>query len=67
MTREWTTLHTYEDIKYEFFNGIAKVTINRPEVRNAFRPIFIGGLSVSDARYWIEEPKRINNLQHYAN
>jgi len=38
MTREWTTLHTYEDIKYEFFNGIAKVTINRPEVRNAFRP-----------------------------
>ncbi|MER2072319.1 MAG: enoyl-CoA hydratase-related protein, partial [Psychrobacillus sp.] len=38
MTREWTTLHTYEDIKYEFYNGIAKVTINRPEVRNAFRP-----------------------------
>ncbi|MFC4355850.1 1,4-dihydroxy-2-naphthoyl-CoA synthase [Chryseomicrobium palamuruense] len=38
MTREWKTLHEYEDIKYEFYNGIAKVTINRPEVRNAFRP-----------------------------
>lgn len=38
MTREWVTERTYEDIKYEIYNGIAKVTINRPEVRNAFRP-----------------------------
>lgn len=38
MTRTWETIREYEDIKYEFYNGIAKVTINRPEVRNAFRP-----------------------------
>lgn len=28
----------YEDIKYKVYNHIAKITINRPEVRNAFRP-----------------------------
>ena len=38
MTRQWETIRTYEDIKYEQYSGIAKVTINRPEVRNAFRP-----------------------------
>jgi naphthoate synthase len=35
----WTTLHEFKDIKYERTeDGIAKITINRPEVRNAFRP-----------------------------
>lgn len=38
MTRQWIAERTYEDIKYETYNGIAKITINRPEVRNAFRP-----------------------------
>ena len=30
--------HTYRDIFYETAEGIAKITICRPEVRNAFRP-----------------------------
>lgn len=38
MTREWKIIKAYKDIKFEFFEGIAKITINRPEVRNAFRP-----------------------------
>lgn len=38
MKREWTSIKQYEDIKFEYFEGIAKITINRPEVRNAFRP-----------------------------
>lgn len=36
--REWKAIKAYKDIKFEFFDGIAKITINRPEVYNAFRP-----------------------------
>jgi naphthoate synthase len=34
----WQTSGNYQDIIYEKMEGIARVTINRPEVRNAFRP-----------------------------
>src|SRR5260370_3839449 len=34
----WQKVRDFQDIKYEHFEGIAKVTINRPEVRIAFRP-----------------------------
>ncbi|MGE0764437.1 MAG: 1,4-dihydroxy-2-naphthoyl-CoA synthase [Bdellovibrionales bacterium] len=35
----WIPIKTYTDIKFERTeDGIAKITINRPEVRNAFRP-----------------------------
>jgi len=40
MSVEWKTIKTYTDIRYEraVNEGITKITINRPEVRNAFRP-----------------------------
>src|SRR6202040_400504 len=38
MSVAWRTVREFQDIKYEHFEGIAKITINRPEVRNAFRP-----------------------------
>ncbi len=37
-TRTWTPIKEYSDILFEQYNGIAKVSINRPEVYNAFRP-----------------------------
>jgi naphthoate synthase len=45
---DWTAAGAYEDIRYEHSgDGIAKVTIDRPEVRNAFRPQTI--IEISDA------------------
>ena len=35
---DWKRSGEYEDIWYDTAEGIAKITINRPEVRNAFRP-----------------------------
>ncbi|CAB4775378.1 MAG: 1,4-dihydroxy-2-naphthoyl-CoA synthase [Actinobacteria bacterium] len=34
----WDRIGEYEDIYYDVAEGIAKITINRPERRNAFRP-----------------------------
>ena len=34
----WQSVRTYEDIRFERDGGLAKITICRPEVRNAFRP-----------------------------
>lgn len=38
MSLNWTTAKAYNDIIYQKMDGIAKISINRPEVRNAFRP-----------------------------
>lgn len=35
----WETIKEYTDILFEKFEGIAKITINRPKVYNAFRPL----------------------------
>ena len=42
---EWVASGEWEDIRYETAGGIAKLTINRPEVRNAFRPTTLFELS----------------------
>ena len=48
----WTEAKPFTDIKYHKAEGIAKITINRPEVRNAFRPLTVKEMSLAleDAR-----------------
>ncbi len=41
---KWTQSGNYQDIEYHTAEGIARLTINRPEVRNAFRPQTISEL-----------------------
>ena len=41
----WERVGDYGDIRYELAEGIAKITICRPEVRNAFRPETLGELA----------------------
>ena len=38
MAIEWRSARSYTDVRYELAEGMAKITIARPEVRNAFRP-----------------------------
>lgn len=54
----WQTIKTYQDIKFEKLpEGIAKITINRPEVRNAFRPETV--LEMEDAFRRVREDSSI--------
>lgn len=48
----WQPAGEYKDILYHKAEGIAKITINRPEVRNAFRPrtVFDMAQALADAR-----------------
>lgn len=53
MSINWIEAGTYTDIKFHKAEGIAKITINRPEVRNAFRPQTVDEMShaLHDARF----------------
>lgn len=49
---DWKEAGTYTDIKFHKAEGIARITINRPEVRNAFRPLTVTEMrhALNDAR-----------------
>lgn len=43
--RNWTTIKEYKEILFDFYNGIAQITINRPRYRNAFTPLTVAEMS----------------------
>ena len=43
--RNWTTIKTYEEILFDAYDGIARITINRPRYRNAFTPLTTAEMS----------------------
>ena len=45
MEREWKTIKQYEEILFEQYGGIARITINRERYRNAFTPLTTAEMS----------------------
>lgn len=41
----WETIKEYQEILFTFYNGIAKISINRPHKRNAFTPLTVREMS----------------------
>ena len=41
----WTTLASFEEIKFELCDGVGKISINRPEKHNAFTPLTVQEMS----------------------
>ena len=56
--RVWKPLKAYEDILFDYYNGIARITINRERYRNAFTPTTTA--EMSDALRICREDQSIN-------
>lgn len=57
-TRIWETIKEYEEILFDLWEGIGRITINRPRYRNAFTPTTTG--EISDALRICREDQRID-------
>lgn len=43
--RAWNPIKEYKEILFDIYNGIARITINRPRYRNAFTPLTVSEMS----------------------
>ena len=57
MERNWECIKQYEEILFDFWNGIARITINRPRYRNAFTPLTVA--EMSDALRYCREAQEV--------
>lgn len=55
--RNWTTIKEYREILFDYYNGIAKITINRERYRNAFTPLTVS--EMSDALRYCRDAKDV--------
>ena len=55
--RVWTPIRSYQDILFDRYNGIARITINRPRWRNAFTPVTVS--EISDALCYCREAQDV--------
>ncbi len=55
--RDWKPIKEYKEILFDFWEGIAKITINRPRYRNAFTPLT--NQEMSDALNYCRENPQI--------
>ena len=55
--RNWTTIKEYKEILFDAYNGIARITINRPRYRNAFTPLTVA--EMGDALRYCREAQDI--------
>ena len=78
--REWKTIREFKEILFDEWHGIAKITINRPQYRNAFTPCTTRELSeafalcrelqrirvvlLTGAMSEVPEGKRIEDVKH---
>lgn len=57
MNRNWKQIKAYREILFDEFEGIARITINRPRYRNAFTPLTVA--EMSDALHVCRENQEI--------
>lgn len=57
MNRNWKQIKAYREILFDEFEGIARITINRPRYRNAFTPLTVA--EMSDALHVCREDQEI--------
>jgi naphthoate synthase len=52
--RVWKSLKEFKEIKFSFFEGIAKISINRPHVHNAFTPLTVSEMIEAIKHCWTD-------------
>ncbi len=53
----WQEIKAYKEIKFSYFEGVAKISINRPQKHNAFTPLTV--MEMIDAMHIAREDGRV--------